>query len=430
MMKKMKMMNLLRMKSLTSKLIFKFEFIWPYALHVAFVFLSYYYSIEDLHYKTEYTGFIPFALVSLIYLAFFLYFPQRNISTKSIIFLGLLYIGSPPLFENDQFRYIWEGKVIANGENPYKHAPNSKQLEHIEFEKKSFIAYNKLTSIYPPLAQAFFMLASPFSYKVGLIVLQILCLFLLLVFLDKTDLINSKYLILLLPYLFKEFVQGIHIDIFAVTILVIMIKMNKRDVGIFIAYLVKFLSFVCLPFLVISELPSKKLKSFSLTTAGTVFLGLTFLFYPSGSSQVSGAEAFVTFWQWNSFTATSLSYLLPESVNLRILLPALFVLFYTYLIIQFLFKRPKEYDLYVSTAYLFMLFFSPVLHPWYSIWALAFSKSNKLVFYFVFSTFMAYSSYGAPELNTLVELIQWCLLALAICLNVKEITKKQQLTNT
>ena len=66
----------------------------------------------------------------------------------------------PTLFENDHYRYIWEGKVVAAGENPYKHAPKSKELKHIEYEHKKKIAYNKLTSIYPPLSQVFFLFAA------------------------------------------------------------------------------------------------------------------------------------------------------------------------------------------------------------------------------------------------------------------------------
>lgn len=399
---------------------------WPYVLHVAFIFISYFYSIEHLPRHTEYSGFLPYALLSIIYLICFYLLPVKSLSKKHIIIMGLLYIGSPPLFENDQFRYIWEGKVIAQGENPYKHAPNSEQLKHIEFEKKNLIAYNRLTSIYPPLAQVVFLISAPFPYKVGLIILQFLCLFLLMVFLDKTSIIESPYLVLILPFLFKEFVQSVHIDIVAVTILVLLKFLNKESIGIFLAYLVKFLSFICLPFLVIQKFSKSHYRlSAQITFIGFMFLVITYFSYPSNQEQISGAKAFVTVWQWNSFTATSLSYLFGESLNLRYFLPFLFILSYVILLCHYILKKSYYTEVYYSTAYLLMLFFSPVFHPWYAIWALAFSKGNKAVYLLCFSTFLAYSSYGASSFNTFAESIQWLLIVLSIAFNITSIRSRE-----
>ena len=39
------------------------------------------------------------------------------------LFLRLSMLPSVPMLEDDHFRYMWDGAVLANGFNPYKYAP-------------------------------------------------------------------------------------------------------------------------------------------------------------------------------------------------------------------------------------------------------------------------------------------------------------------
>ena len=93
------------------------------------------------------------------------------------LILRLLFFGSTPIYENDYKRYLWDGSVVASGENPYRFTPaevfaageigarsipdlthlaiRSNQADYITGEINS----PKLTTIYPPAAQAVFTLA-------------------------------------------------------------------------------------------------------------------------------------------------------------------------------------------------------------------------------------------------------------------------------
>jgi hypothetical protein len=91
--------------------------------------------------------------------------------------LRLLFFGSTPVYENDYKRYLWDGSVVASGENPYRFTP-AEIFEAGEVGAKSVpdltrlalrsneadyftgeINSPKLTTIYPPAAQAVFTAA-------------------------------------------------------------------------------------------------------------------------------------------------------------------------------------------------------------------------------------------------------------------------------
>ena len=91
--------------------------------------------------------------------------------------LRLVFFGSTPIYENDYKRYLWDGSVVASGENPYRFSPSdvfdagqvgarsvpdltrlallSNDADFITAEINS----PKLTTIYPPAAQAVFTAA-------------------------------------------------------------------------------------------------------------------------------------------------------------------------------------------------------------------------------------------------------------------------------
>ncbi|PIE17379.1 MAG: hypothetical protein CSA65_09105 [Proteobacteria bacterium] len=69
--------------------------------------------------------------------------------------------GSAVVASDDAYRYIWDGKVQAAGQNPYAHAPDSPALAQLAqgdpFWPK--IYRRDMRTVYPPLAQLWFWLA-------------------------------------------------------------------------------------------------------------------------------------------------------------------------------------------------------------------------------------------------------------------------------
>lgn len=84
--------------------------------------------------------------------------------------LRLLWLGKTPPLDDDFFRYLWDGALVANALDPYRHAPadflgaNVGTATHaaLAARARDIIAntnFNDLRTIYPSVAQAAFALA-------------------------------------------------------------------------------------------------------------------------------------------------------------------------------------------------------------------------------------------------------------------------------
>ncbi len=73
----------------------------------------------------------------------------------------LLFI--PPLLSEDAWRYLWDGSVQWAGINPYRYAPLAPELDALTNRPelaaiRAEIGHGEIPTVYPPAAQAFFML--------------------------------------------------------------------------------------------------------------------------------------------------------------------------------------------------------------------------------------------------------------------------------
>jgi alpha-1,6-mannosyltransferase len=97
---------------------------------------------------------------------------------RRVFALGLLcrlfFMGSVPICETDFYRYLWDGGVTAHGFNPYRFPPSAAlgegwmgedpptgmvDLAHESGVVAERVNHPELSTVYPPVAQAFFALA-------------------------------------------------------------------------------------------------------------------------------------------------------------------------------------------------------------------------------------------------------------------------------
>ena len=81
-----------------------------------------------------------------------------------------------PLLSTDIFRYIWDGKVQATGINPYRYFPAHDALAHLR-DASIFPRINRAdyaVTIYPPVAEFFFLLVTRISESVTVMRLALL----------------------------------------------------------------------------------------------------------------------------------------------------------------------------------------------------------------------------------------------------------------
>ena len=83
-------------------------------------------------------------------------------------FLRVIVVFSEPYHSSDIYRYVWDGRVQASGINPYSYIPNDPKLVSLRDEAiwSHVNRADYAPTIYPPAAQAIFLVLSRFSESV------------------------------------------------------------------------------------------------------------------------------------------------------------------------------------------------------------------------------------------------------------------------
>src|SRR5690554_6875736 len=75
------------------------------------------------------------------------------------IIVRVLFLAAEPLLSDDIFRYVWDGRVAAQGINPFLYPPDSDALSHLrDASIWPHINHRSVSTIYPPGAQFIFHL--------------------------------------------------------------------------------------------------------------------------------------------------------------------------------------------------------------------------------------------------------------------------------
>lgn len=131
---------------------------------------------------------VPQTLVCLG-IAFALYWhgcveDRFHLTPMRILALGLIaricILPMPP--SDDMHRFLWEGKILGYGFNPFIFAPNDPALAHLRDANWELINHAYLPSLYPPLAQGVFWLLAKIGnsipvFKIGFAVFDVLGFF-------------------------------------------------------------------------------------------------------------------------------------------------------------------------------------------------------------------------------------------------------------
>lgn len=74
--------------------------------------------------------------------------------------LRLLLIPLPPALSDDTLRYVWDGRVLAAGFDPYRWAPESPELAGLRDPLWERMPHKEVPTVYPPLSLALFTAAA------------------------------------------------------------------------------------------------------------------------------------------------------------------------------------------------------------------------------------------------------------------------------
>jgi len=346
--------------------------------------------------------FIYFEIFLIFSLAFFVVKTKRSRDDERftppinipafIIITGIIFritvIPAAPTTSPDVFRYIWEGKIIEHGVNPYQVPPDAHMLNQYHSDLWEKIGFKNMTSIYPPFAQIAFLIGykisgeSVWGLKVVYLIFEIITLLILLKLL-KLKKINPGYIILYawLPIPIMEYFINAHIDAVGITFFILFLYYiekgrNKLSAVFFaLSILVKFYPLMLFP-LLIKKIGIKKLASFI-----SIFVLTTLFFYaPFLTSDFAVKNSLTTYilrWEFNGSVYNLIKMFSDQNLS-RIICGILLMVS----IITISFKY-RDFVNGTFGVLLSFVIFATTIYPWYLGWIAALNP--VLNFYSVLS---------------------------------------------
>ncbi|WP_240462963.1 polyprenol phosphomannose-dependent alpha 1,6 mannosyltransferase MptB [Mesonia aquimarina] len=347
----------------------------------------------------------------------------------------LVFIGSLPNLSQDFYRFIWDGRLIAEGINPFLSTPKKLLEENFSAIAQTRILIDGMGSLnasnysnYPPVSQFVYGIAGFFAKKsiLGSVVIMRLILiaadFGTLYFgkklLKKLQLPSHRiFWFILNPFVILEFTGNLHFEGLMVFFLLSGIYFLVQKKWMFSAILIGFsISVKLLPLLILPlffnyfrkkfKLGFVKLLGFYMLIFTTVFL--TFIPFLS-ENLIQNYSDSVGLWfskfEFNASVYYIIRWIGFQTVGWNIIgtvgkiLPI--IIFLGILGLTFFRKNYPEKKLLQNMLFAFCLYFllSTTVHPWYLATPLLLSIFTKFRFLLLWSFLivLSYSAYNTQE---------------------------------
>ncbi|MCH4822127.1 mannosyltransferase [Gramella lutea] len=384
-----------------------------------------------------------FKLIGLYGALFFLSFKliqQLKTKLKLLVILAVLFrlvfLFVLPNLSQDYFRFIWDGRLIAEGWNPYQYIPNDLiqlQTFNISQAKELIQGMGSLSaghySNYPPLNQLIFAIAGWIS--TSSILGSVIIFKLIIILADIGTFILGRKLLksiglpehrifwyILNPFIIIEMTGNLHFESVMVFLLILSLYLLHQKKWIWSAIIfglsisIKLLPLMLLPLLFRFFTSDKTSLNFLKLIAYYLIIGITVIisFLPFYSHEIfSNFMASIGLW-FGKFEFNASIYYLVRWIGFQVkgyniietagkVLPLI-----TFVAILGLslfrkkmdFKRLIENMLFAVTVYLLL---STTVHPWYLAIPLMLSLFTEFRYMIVWTAvvFISYFAYSNPE---------------------------------
>ncbi|MDQ3194426.1 MAG: hypothetical protein M3P82_05435 [Bacteroidota bacterium] len=411
---------------------------------ICFIFVFENFTPPDkvIYYIIAYTlGFI---------ISVFLFFRNKNSSNISFaeiitvtVTLKIILIFAAPVTSNDYTRYLWDGKVQAAGINPFKYAPEDKELDFLQDDQLyPLITYKEIKTIYPPFAQIIFLINQfLFSGSVaGLKFIFLICDIGVIFFLYKILLflkLNTNLILLyaLSPLILFEIILNVHVDIlllFFLTGCIYYCLKNSFNISFFMlgfSVMSKLYSLIFVPVLIYQYISLGNKKLFITII---IFFALPFLMiapYYNGFGEITGViNNYDSHWYFNAMPFKSVAEIFHYfgMVDHQVIRTGFRILFVIILLYYSFSSKPFFNKLFYIIFFYFFL--NTTVYPWYLIplsMILVINFNYSFLFWtgiigFTNLTVYVYLKSGVWEDNKYVLLCEYLILsALFIFENIK-----------
>lgn len=290
-----------------------------------------------------------------------------------------------PLFDNDIYRYLWDGHIAANGINPFLYPPAAEQLASLRTSYYPQIGFPEIRTIYPPFAQFIFLAAAklhlntPVLFKLILLPFDIGAMVLIASLLKRIGRPSGLLIFYAWsPLILKEFFNSGHIDIIMMSLMLLALylvsagRMVISGAAIALSVMTKGVSIVVLPLLV-------RRQGWLLLSFAVVILVLWLPYSSAGAKVFGGASAYAHYWRFND-GLFYLFYCLEQIFRSQEIVTApyaktfaaMILLGYLIYLMHRLNNSFKELIIACASITFAVLLLMPVVDPWYVCWLIPF----------------------------------------------------------
>jgi len=294
-----------------------------------------------------------------------------------IVFRATL-IPSQITTSDDVYRYVWEGKVLCNGYNPYQHAPSDTALSLLHSKDlPAKVTFKNNAAIYPPVAQILFAAnylisgEKEYGLKLFYLIFEIITMIFIALILKerrKDPALIVYYAWLPLPVM--EFFVNVHVDpvgiAFFVMFLYFIIKDNIPAAALSFAFsfLAKLYPVFILP-LIIKKIGFKKTVIFGAIIAAVIIC--SFLpFIPRNRFFAEFLFKYLANWQFNGSFYNIFQSLLHDGHQAKLICNVLLIVSIIGIAIFY-----KDFLRAVCFSFIAVIAFTATIYPWYLGWVAA-----------------------------------------------------------
>ena len=305
------------------------------------------------------------------------------------------------LFDDDAWRYLWDGHVGAHGVNPYASAPADATLDALADEEsgafddgreavwsdiRDNVNHPSTPTIYPPFAQAVFRFAhwlapgSVLALKGVLVAFDLLaCLFIALALRAVGRPVTETLLYAWNPLVIKVFAASGHADAVLVAALAAVVYFLARHwpraaaVAFALAILAKLSPVVLLPFVA-------RRVGWRNTALVVVLVGAAYVpFLDAGAATFDGLRAFASGWQFNAGVYSLVKWTgglaldASQASAVARVLSMCATLSVVGMLTLYDDGRGERFAHYAVVALGALVVLSPTVMPWYVTWLLPFA---------------------------------------------------------
>lgn len=299
----------------------------------------------------------------------------------------------PPSLSDDVYRYVWEGRVLAAGRDPYREAPAAPALSDLRDSViYPRVNHPQLAAIYPPLALAGFAAVARVSATVGAIKAWVILHDLALTLVLMAWLASAgQPVVAAIAYAWNPLVlaeyagSGHHEPTALLWMAAAFLWAPRRPVlsglSLAVASLVRLAPLVALPALWVRWPWRARLACLVPLGAGLAFYGAE----TRGAD--SGLRAYWSSWRNNELVFHGLERLVGFATARAIAIGVVVVVIAVGLARRWTAPRVTQWAARAGSLV------TPVLHPWYLGWVLMFEPFTRSLPWLV-GSFMALMAYG------------------------------------